>query len=148
MMRKTSRGPLRALQIASTLAVVAVAAMAFGPCGTGVRGKQPSKARPMVAGEVLGKVDAPVDGATPTAVRALLSVTCRDGEVIVRTNIDGISAINDCTRPIPQSLLDQFIGQPVVITYTGDVLRVENSAAGKLEIPAKDAKVGLIDATP
>ncbi|MBI5285529.1 MAG: hypothetical protein HY874_10590 [Chloroflexi bacterium] len=146
-MRKASR-PVRPAYIAATLAVVAMAAMAFGPCGTGVRDKTPSKARPMVAGEVLGKVGAPSADGTPIVARTLLSVTCREGVVVVRTNVDGISALMDCSRPVPQSSLDRFIGVPVIITYTGDVLRVENSNAGKLEIPATDATVGSIDATP
>ena len=147
-MPQTLQPLTRLARIAVALAVVAMAALAFGPCGTGVRDKQASKARPMAAGEVLGKVDAPSADGTPTIARTLLSVTCREGVVVVRTNVDGISALMDCSRPVPQSSLDRFIGVPVVITYTGDVLRVENSNAGKLEIPATDATVGLIDATP
>ncbi len=147
-MRKTSAPPLPITRVAVALVFVAMAALAFGPCGTGVRDKQASKARPMVAGEVLGKIDAPSADGTPTVARTLLSVTCREGVVVVRTNVGAISALNDCTRPVPQSSLDRFIGVPVIITYTGDVLRVENANAGKLEIPAMDATLGLIDATP
>jgi len=147
-MPQTLRPSTRITRIPAALAVVAMAALAFGPCGTGVRDKQPSKARPMVAGEVLGKVDAPSPDGTPTVARTLLSVTCREGVVVVRTNIDGISALMDCSRPVPQSSLDRFIGVPVVVTYTGDVLRVENITAGKLDIPATDARLGAIDATP
>jgi hypothetical protein len=144
--RTNARGISASYAIA-TLVLAALAAFAFGPCREHVRGKQPGAPRPMAAGETLGKADA--SSGADVAARTLLSVTCRDGQLVVRTNLDAISAADDCTQPIPQAALDRFIGLPVIITYTGERLVIENVAAGiKLELTAKDAAIGAIDGTP
>lgn len=140
--------PRPRLAIALRIAAAA-AAFAFGPCGTGARGTPTPAVRPLAAGETLGQVDR-ADAGTPTSgVRTLLSVTCQAGKLFVRTNVDSISAPDDCTQPIPQSTLDAFLGLPVVITYTGDQLIIENVARGaKFALNARNATVGEIHGSP
>jgi hypothetical protein len=114
-----------------------------------VRGKPAAVARPLAAGETLGKVDRSSSQASASGIRALLSVTCRNGQLIVRTNLDGIAAADDCTQMISQAELDQFLGQPVLITFTGDHLIIESlTRTNKLELTAKDAMLSAVNTTP
>ncbi len=146
-MRKTTP---RTLTLAAGAMAIAMAALAFGPCGEGVRGKQTPTARSLSDGETIGKVDRASSPESGVAVRTLLSVTCRGGQLIVRTNLDAISGGSDCKQPIPQAALDQFLGRPVVITYSGGKVVVESAGvAARLELEAQDATVGQVaDATP
>ena len=131
------------------LVAFATAAFAFAACTTGGPGAPTPVLRPLAAGEILGHVDR-ASASTPTAgVRTLLSVTCTGGRLVVRTNVDSITAPDDCTQVIPQPTLDGLLGLPAIITYTGDQLIIENVARGvKLSLNARNAKIGGIDASP
>ena len=133
------------------LAPVAIAACAlvFAACSVGGGGQPTPVVRPLAAGEMLGQVDRASSGTPDAGIRTLMSVACENGRLDVRTNVDAISAADDCTQAIPQSTLDELLGLPAVITYTGDHLVVENAAKGiKLDLPAKNAVVGAIHGSP
>jgi hypothetical protein len=132
----------------ATFTLSIIAATVLAGCSLGVNGRPTPVTRALVPGETLGRVERASAGTPDSAVRTLLSVTCRDGLLGVRTNADAISAEDDCTTAIPQSTLDQLLGQPVVVTYTGERLVIENAAGLRLELPAKNAVVGAINGTP
>ena len=143
-----SSGPTR-LCLFAVAFVTAAVGLAFGPCGTGVSGQPTPVVRQLAAGETLGKVDRTSSGTPDTSVRTVLSVTCKNGRLTIRTNVDAITAADDCAPPIPQSTLDQLLGMPAVVTYTGDHLVIENTVRGvKLELPATNATVGAIHGAP
>jgi len=133
----------------AAIAIIFAAVLAFGACTTGGPGAPTPVVRPLAAGETLGQVDHASAG-TPTAgVRTLLSVTCTRGRLVVRTNVDSITAPDDCKQPIPQATLDAFLGLPAVITYTGDHLIIASIAGGaKLTLTARNATIGDIHGSP
>ena len=129
--------------------IAALAALAFVACGRTTGPKPTSVTRPLAAGETIGRVERASVGTPESSVRTLLSVECKDGRLLVRTNVDAITAAGDCTKPISQSTLDQLLGQPAVVTYTGDRLVIESASSNvKLELAAKNAVVGAIDGAP
>lgn len=129
--------------------IAAMAALAFVSCGRTTGPKPTSVTRPLAAGETIGRVERASAGTPESSVRTLLSVSCTNGRLLVRTNADAITAVGDCATSIPQSTLDQMLGQPAVLTYTGDRLVIESAARGvKLELAAKNAVVGAIDGAP
>lgn len=138
------RPSLFALPIAA-----AIAAFPFTACRPSTSDRPPPIVRQLAAGEVIGRVERASAGTPESSVRTLLSVSCTGGRLLVRTNVDAITATGDCAAQIPQSTLDQMLGQPAVVTYTGDRLVIESAARGaKLELAAKDAVVGAIDGAP
>jgi len=127
----------------------ALAALTFVSCGRTTGPKPVSVTRALAVGETIGRVERASAGTPELSVRTLLSVTCRSGRLIVRTNVDAITATGDCAAPIPQSTLDQMLGLPAVVTYTGDRLVIESAATGvKLELPAGNATLGAIHGAP
>jgi hypothetical protein len=129
--------------------IAALAALAFVACGRTTGPKPTSVTRPLAIGETIGRVQRASAGTPESSVRTLLSVECKDGRLLVRTNVDAITADGDCAIPISQSTLDQMLGQPAVLTYTGDRLVIESAASSvKLELAAKNAAVGAIDGAP
>jgi hypothetical protein len=144
----TNPGASRA-RMAIALFAIAVATIAYVACTTGGPGAPTPVSRPLASGETLGRGAKGSEGTPDASVRTLLSVTCKSGRLVVRTNVDAITAPDDCTQLIPQSTLDEFIGLPVVITYTGERLNFENIARGaKFSLNAKNATMGVIRATP
>ena len=129
--------------------VATLVPVAFAACGLSLSGSPTPVVRALVPGETIGRVERGSAGTPESSVRTLLSASCADGRLLVRTNADAITAVSDCATPIPQSTLDQLLGQPAVVTYTGDRLVIESAGTGvKLELPAKNAVVGAIRGAP
>lgn len=134
---------------ASPVVILLLATLLLTACGRKVFTVPTPVARALAPGEVIGRVER-ASSATPDAgERTLMSVTCQDGRLKIRTNIDQIVAASSCAPPIAQASLDQLLGMPAVITYTGDHLVIENtSSSTKLELPGTNATVGAIDGAP
>jgi len=141
-------GSVGAARVAAPLIAAAVA-LVFGSCHSGTSGQPAPVVRALAPGETIGRVERASAGTPESSVRTLLSVECRKGRLTVRTNVDEITANDDCARPVPQSTLDQLLGMPAVVTYTGDRLVIDSAASGvKLELPATNAMVGAIHGAP
>jgi hypothetical protein len=129
--------------LAMLLAIVVFGAIA---CTTGTARKSaPDMSRPLAEGETIG-----LSGSTtPDAAeaRTLLSLSCVNGRLIVKTNLDGIVGAMDCVTQPPQAALEQFLARPVVITYSGGHLLLKNPTAS-LDLTASDIRVTASNATP
>lgn len=130
--------------------VVGATALAFGACGAALKAPIPTPvARALTSGEVIGGVARASTGTPQAGVRTLQSVSCQNGLLTVRTNVDNITATDDCAAPILQATVDQLLGVPITVTYTGDHLVIENAGRGiKLNLPGKNAMVGAIFGAP
>ena len=127
--------------------IAALGAAAASSIGTG--SKQGSAARPLTEGETMGKIERlPGGTAVVSQVITLLNMTCSNGQLIVTTNLKSIAARLDCAQQDPQSTLDRFYGQAVGISYAKGRLRIESVSAGTLDLPAKEATVTDVHATP
>ncbi len=145
---RPNRGSTRASRVAAPL-IAAAAALVFVSCHSGTSGQPAPVVRALAPGETIGRVERASAGTPESSVRTLLSVECKNGRLTVRTNVDSITAADDCAAPMPQSTLDQLLGMPAVVTYTGDRLVIENVGSGvKLELPGKNATVGAIHGAP
>ena len=129
--------------------IAALAAFVFAACGRKVVTGPTPVTRALAAGETIGRVDRASAGTPDSSVRTLLSVECKGGRLTVRTNVDFITASDDCATPISQATLDQLLGMPAIVTYTGEHLVIENAAkTAKLDLPARNAAIGAIDGSP
>ena len=145
---RANRRSTRTASVAAPLIAVA-AALVFASCHSGASGQLAPVVRALAPGETIGRVERASAGTSESSVRTLLSVECKNGRLTVRTNVDSITASDDCAEPMPQSTLDQMLGMPATVTYTGDRLVIESAASGvKLELPATNATVGVIDGAP
>lgn len=100
-------------------------------------------------GATLGRIDRLPGGTpVPTDVRTLLTIECQSEQLIVRTNLEQITAKMPCDRLLPGPIIERFLGQPVAITYDDSRLKIENPGAGSIELPAEDAIRTERDATP
>jgi hypothetical protein len=86
--------------------------------------------------------------AVVSQVITLLNVTCSNGRLVVTTNLKSIGATMDCAQQVPQATLDRYYGQAVGISYANGRLRIESVSAGTLDLPAKEATVADVNATP
>jgi hypothetical protein len=129
------------------LASIALAALIAG-CNTGSSEKGSVRTRALAEGETLGKIERAAPGTAAVEVQTLLSVTCVNGQVIVKTNRHGIFGTSDCTQVAPLAAIDAFVGKTVAITYTNGRLSITNVGAGRLEFAAGDAQISDVDDTP
>lgn len=101
------------------------------------------------SGESLGEIQR-LPGGTPVAtdVRTLLAATCADGRLTLRTSLEELTANMDCGQMLPASIVDQFVGQPVVVRADEGRIIVENATAGTMNFPASDARVAEAAGAP
>ena len=136
----------RTLRIATN---VATCAAVLAACGGSSGFRTSTETRPLGDGESLGKIERLAGGTAVTSnVRTLLTLACQNGQLILRTNQEAISGEMDCSKQIPQAALDRFLAQPVVITYNGERLRLENPSAGTLNLTVKGATTSALRAAP
>lgn len=126
------------------LLLAAAAAVAVVACQSGATPSKSPTPRPMAEGEIVG---GPAMSST-SAVRSLLSLSCVNGQLILKTNLEGIVATMDCATEPLQAVLDRFLGQPVTIAYTAGKLHIANPNGGALDIAAAGATIRETDATP
>ncbi len=103
--------------------------------------------RPLTDGETIGSADRSAS-AGDQQVRTLLSLTCTGGRLAVRTRLEGLKAATDCAKIPPQSVLDRYLGQAVMISYAGGHLKIENPSAGTIDLVVDQGNVTVSDATP
>ena len=133
----------------AVLIVLALGAAAFGPCGGSAPSKKTPATHPLAEGATIGKIERSAGGtAVVVNVHTLLTLSCINGQLVVRTNLETLAGSMDCARMIPQSEVERFLGLPIVITYAGGRLRIESPTAGTLELPATDVSVSDVNATP
>jgi hypothetical protein len=100
-------------------------------------------------GESLGTFDRlPGGTAVPVDVRTLLALECTNDRLVLRTNLESLTASMPCERMLPASFTERFIGQPVSIRYENERLKVDNPVVGSIELPADEPQVTTNDATP
>ncbi len=126
----------RPLLLLATVAL-ALSVGALVACGSNSSAKKSSTAtHPLADGATIGKIERSAGGtAVVTNVRSLLALSCREGEVTLRTNLEALIGSMDCSHMITQSIADRFLGQPVVVTYGGGNLQLENPTAGTIVLP-------------
>lgn len=130
-------------------ALILATALAVAACSFNTASNKPGGARPFAEGETMGKIERlPGGTAVASQVITLLNVICSDGHLVVTTNLKSIAAKMDCAQQAPQSTLDRFYGQAVGISYAKGRLRIESVSAGTLDLPAKEATVTDVHATP
>ncbi len=139
-----------ATRLLSCCCLVTLAVVVLAGCAGGSTVKRPeAPSRLLADGEQIGAGVGASGATTATAgVRTLLAMACNDGQLIVRTNREGIVAQMDCTKAVPRSTLDRFLGQPVTITYKDAHLRIDNPQAGTIDAAAAGATLTGINATP
>jgi hypothetical protein len=116
-----------------SIGVIVVATVA---CRSGSNTRRPAATTPVADGESIGKIERSAGGtAVVTDVRTLLTLSCGNGELTIRTNLDALAGGMDCSRMVGQSVTDRFLGQPVVITYAGGAVQIENPTAGTIVLP-------------
>jgi hypothetical protein len=126
--------------------IAASAALMFAVgCTTVKSAVKTPVARTLDEGEVIGGAGG---NGTVTAVESLVSADCAHGTLILKTNLNAILALMDCTQQPPQAALERFIGLPVTITYTNDKLRLAKSSGETLDFAVKDATVTHVNAAP
>lgn len=124
------------------LALAAIAAVAvFASCTADAPPSSLPDARRLEEGETLGAIER-LPGGTPVLsdVRTFINLNCREGLMTLRTNAEIITGRMDCGQMPPQSIVDQFTGRPVAITYGEGRLRIESPEAGTLDLPVADAE--------
>jgi hypothetical protein len=137
-----------------TARIAALAVIAFaiggGACHSGSKPKPPTATTPVADGESIGKIERSAGGtAVVTDIRTLLTLSCGDGQLTLKTNLETLTGGMDCSRMVGQSIADRFLGQPVAVTYTGGAVQIENPAAGTIILPnIKDLTRTNSDATP
>lgn len=109
----------------------------------------PGSGEALESGESLGGIER-LPGGTPVAtdVRTLLAATCADGRLTLRTSLEEVTAKMDCGQMLPPSIVDQFVGQPVVVRADKGRIIVENATAGTMNFPASDARVAEVTGAP
>lgn len=133
------------------IAMVMIAAAVVGAagCSLNTASKKSTGTAPFKDGETLGKIDRlPGGTAVVTSVITLLTVSCINGDLIVKTNLQLITGKMDCAQQIPQATLERFYGQAVTVGYAKGRLRIDSVSAGTLDLPVKDATITNVNATP
>lgn len=124
----------------STHRIVVLAVFAFvmggSACHCGSRLKRAIATTPVADGESIGKIERSTTGtAVVTPIRSLLTISCSDGQLTLKANLETLTGGMDCSRMVEESIADRFLGQPVAVTYTGGAVRIENSTAGTITLP-------------
>lgn len=133
-----------------TLALAAVLALGFATaCETESKSPRERGASQLEEGGELGEIERRPGGtAVATDVRTLVSVTCTDGTLFLRTSAELVRASMPCDRMPPQSIIDKFVSQTIAVRYADGRLTMDSVTAGTLELPATDPQVFATDATP
>lgn len=135
-----------------SLGAIAICAMiaTMAACGSSSPALKHVVRTPIADGQSIGKIERSAGGtAVVTSVRSLLSLTCRDGILTLRTNLEILTGKMDCAQMIAQAIADRFLGQAVVATYTGGNLQIENPNAGTIILPkVTDLLAASTDVTP
>ncbi len=138
----------RALRLALTL-VMALTLASATACQTGSKAPREPGASQLDDGGELGEIERlPGGTAVATDVRTLVSVTCTDDTLFLRTSAELVRASMPCDRMPPQSIIDKFVSQTIAVRYAGGRLTMESVTVGTLEFPAENPKVFEDDATP
>jgi hypothetical protein len=137
-------------RVARMMVVTAFAAILLGAgCSFNTASKGPTGEQPLKDGQTLGKIDRlPGGTAVASSVVTLLGLSCVNGKLLVRTNLQSIAGKMDCAQQIPQATLDKFYGQSVSIVYANGRLRIDSVSAGTIDLPVQDATVTELNATP
>lgn len=124
-------------------AVLVTVALAIGLAGCTADAPPSSlpDARRLEEGETLGAIER-LPGGTPVLsdVRTFINLNCRDGLMTLRTNAEVITGRMECGQTPPQSIVDQFTGRTIAISYAEGRLRIESPEAGTLDLPVTDAE--------
>lgn len=138
----------RNLQLLAASLLIAVAALAFGPCGSAKRAAPPA-GRLLADGESIGKID-PASNSTAVSakVHVLIAAECRDGRLYVRTSVENLDATMQCADLPPRPALEPYFAKQVSITYSGRQVLIENDTVGKLALKATDPRVTEVNVTP
>ena len=129
--------------------IVLLTAFAMVGCSFNTAKKKSTSAEPFKDGEMLGKIDRlPGGTAVASSVITLLTVSCLNGDAIVKTNLQLIVGKMDCAQLIPQATLERFYGQAVSIGYAAGRLRIDSISAGTIDLPVKDATIAKVNAAP
>jgi hypothetical protein len=129
---------------------VFVAAMATA-CSFNTATNKPAGggAHPLAEGETIGTSEHSTGGtAVASSVITLLTMTCTNGQLVVRTNLRTITGNMDCAQEVPQATLERFYGQAVGISYAGGRLRIESASVGRIDLAVRDAASADVNATP
>ena len=111
--------------------------------------KKSTGVEPFKDGATLGKIDRlPGGTAVASNVITLLAVSCLNGDVIVKTNLQLIVGKMDCAQLIPQATIERFYGQAVTVGYAAGRLRIDSVSAGTIDLPVKDATIANVNAAP
>ena len=133
---------------ARAICLSVVLALAIAGCGAPKSVQRtPPAVRPLADGAQIG-AGGPTAGTATAGVRTLLAMVCNDGQLVLRTNREGIVAQMDCGKAVPDATLQRFLGQPVTITYKDQHLKVSNPQAGIIDVAASGATIEEINATP
>jgi len=150
--RHAGRMPLAAI---GAVAVIAIACTSGGssksPVAAGATGATSAtrSSSPSGGGFSIGEIKRlPGGTAVPTDVRTLMSATCADGRLVVRTERESVVGQMDCSQMIPPQVVDRFRGKPVAISYNNQRLRIESVSEGTVELTVMNAAIGAGNASP
>ncbi|HEY8172995.1 MAG TPA: hypothetical protein VIH21_07895 [Dehalococcoidia bacterium] len=132
-----------------SICVAVVLVLSMSACKIGRDKNEGSTPETLGEGQSLGKIDR-LPGGTPVAtdVRTLLTLECATDTLVLRTNIEALTAAMPCDRMLPSAVIEQFLGKPVAITYENARLKVANETVGTIELPSDEPRITAIDATP
>lgn len=130
--------------------VVFAFAIGCTACQSGSKLKRTIATTPVADGESIGKIERSAGGtAVVTDIRTLLTLSCSNGQLTLRTNLETLTGGMECSRMVGQSIADRFLGQPVAVTYSGGAVQIENPTAGTIILPnVKDLTRTNSDVTP
>lgn len=131
------------------IAAALTATFAAAACRSGTDAPRPPGATTLEDGGELGSIERlPGGTAVASDVRTLLSASCIDNVLYLRTSAELVTASMPCDRMVPQAIIDKFVSQTIAVRYADARLTMESVTAGTVEFPATDPKVMPNDATP